>query len=421
MPDDDTYWTRRCAVNSSGFFPATSKTELITALLNYFGWEQRSINGTLYEVWSPSEGSPDEVIVPLDPMRGDFESLSDRAYQSILARYGYRAQQVGEVLETRLVADLTPICWKKETAEVSGIIDWDQGVNLYESARSQLSAAAKSAQKRKKYHGNSRAFIANELLSSTFMGQTDFGSFVITAYVPRNKHLFTSKGAKNRNQATVPEMPLDPKSVVPSEEVLQIFNRSLRAVREGLDSYAKHPSVELFMETVQEGVSFELVRSLADMVSTGATEISIGHTYSEMKTYPDSIIAFVPMEVPVLRKVQNELVRTAEPEYVTLCGEVTLLSKEDGDQTHRVVRINLRKGDPVRKVKVRLTEKQHEIALEAYQRNLQLSVTGKLERDGQTYWLYNVEDVDIRNADNSSNSSGADETIIQHALIELSA
>jgi hypothetical protein len=372
--------------------------EVLTALLNHFGWAQRSFNPGLYAIWSQALDSDDEILVPLDPLKGDFEALVTRATQTILTRYGQRAYQVNEMLRMRQQADLEPICWKKDTAESFGIIDWEAGATLFDSARTQLMSAARSTRQRQSYHGNSGSFIAKQFLENTLMGQTDYGSFVITAYVPRNKDLFLSKAERDR-AAREPAAML-PRGRVSSSEVIETFDRALRSLRGGLDQYQAKPQVEMFGDTVADGVSYELVRSIADMVSTGETEIGIGHTHIETPKDTEKAIVFAPVEVSVLRRVENLLARTAEPRKAVISGQVTLLSKEDDEPEVRLIRINVESGAEARKVKVRLTEAQHELALDAYHNGISLSVEGRLEREGNTYWLYGAENV--RQVDPSS-------------------
>ena len=170
----------------------------------------------------------------------------------------------------------------------------------------------------------------------------------------------------------------------------------------------------MFSETVADGVSYELVRSIADMVSTGETEIGIGTTHSEMAGAVETVIAFEPVEVPVLRRVETLLVRTAEPQRAVISGQVTLLKREDDDPKFRLVGINVESGTDARKVRVRLTAEQHELALHAYHDSTGLSVEGRLEREGNTYWLYDAENVrEVDLAANGDDTAVGDSVAVQ--------
>ena len=101
-----------------------------------------------------------------------------------MRRYGTLAQQVTTTLEMRSRGSLDSTRWKKETALDAGVIAWDQGEALFLAARSQLVASAKSTREPRRYHGNTSAYVAKRFLESSFMGQTDIGSFIVTAYTP---------------------------------------------------------------------------------------------------------------------------------------------------------------------------------------------------------------------------------------------
>jgi len=377
--------------------------EVLTGLLLHFGWCRTAGSDGLYEVWSPDSASDDEVLVPLDTSRGDYYFLLHQAIRAIVARYDQRGQQIFDLLSTRHRADLSPVCWRKDTSEVSGIIPWVQGASLFESARTQLIAAAKSAINPLAYHGNSNSYFAQAFLDSTFMGQTDFGSFVITAYAPRNKALFETKADEVRAEKEPPG--LFPQGVVSSSVVVKTFDRALRSLKAGLDEYRSTPRVELFGETVSDGVSYELVKAIAEVTSTGSLEIGIGRTYSELREKDqNSVITFEPTEAPVLERVQHALAQTAESRQVTIAGFVTLLSKQD-EPGVRLIRIQVQSGAGPGKVKVRLNEEQHETALRAYHDGALFSVKGRLEREGNRFWLYDAQDARILDVSDSDAES----------------
>ena len=84
-----------------------SKIETLTTLLRYFHWAPVSGEPGRYEVWTTS-GSGGEIIVPLDPDRGDYYALVERGMRAILGKYGRIAQEVTSTLEMSEKAFLTP-------------------------------------------------------------------------------------------------------------------------------------------------------------------------------------------------------------------------------------------------------------------------------------------------------------------------
>ncbi|MFC6152044.1 hypothetical protein, partial [Mumia xiangluensis] len=55
---------------------SVSELEVLTALLRHFDWSPTSHVLGAYEVWTERlRDSDDEVLLPLDPSRGDFAAL----------------------------------------------------------------------------------------------------------------------------------------------------------------------------------------------------------------------------------------------------------------------------------------------------------------------------------------------------------
>jgi hypothetical protein len=58
-----------------------------------------------------------------------------------------------------------------------------------------------------------------------------------------------------------------------------------------------------------------------------------------------------------------------------------------------VVRLKVLGGSEAKTLTVRLTEEQFEVATEAIKAERVLSVSGRQEREGRTYWLYDASDL----------------------------
>ena len=96
------------------------------------------------------------------------------------------------------------------------------------------------------------------------------------------------------------------------------------------------------------------------------------------------------------------LAQTDEPVSVTLAGTVTLLSRSPGSRDE-FIRLACHIQDADRKVRVRLTADQYELALKAHADQVPLEVRGTLVKGGRFYWLEGAEGVRL-----SSDSDPAD-------------
>ncbi|MEU8306892.1 hypothetical protein AB0C84_25380 [Actinomadura sp. NPDC048955] len=369
--------------------PPEVETETLTALLRYFDWAPRSKVPGRYEVWSADESDDKELIIPLNPSMGDYNELLIRAHRFVISQYGRAARELSRTLNLRFRAGLNSTQWKKETNLEGGIIGWEEGEDLYEAARAQLVASAKATRERRRYHGNSSAYVAKKFLENSFMGQTEVGSFIITAYTPSNQRFHVSKHSEEIHLIKPREA-----ETLPGSAVTETFERALKAIRVGLEEYKKRPRPELFLETVQEGVSYEFTKALSQITHGGDSEIEIlHHSHSSDRDYKVQV-AFEAVESPILSQVANVFALDPEPQDVTLIGEVTLLSRST-DSSDRVIRLNVADGADVRKARVRLNADQYDVAMEAHRLEANLKISGSLEKEGRLYWLYHPRDLSI--------------------------
>ena len=280
--------------------------------------------------------------------------------------------------------------WSKETALPAGVISWEEGESLYGSARGQLVASAKSSKEKKRYHGNTSAYLARQFIDSTWMGQTDIGSFVITAYTPAQQRFHMSKHSEEVAWIKPREV-----EMITGAEILNTFERALKAVRSILDESEACPETRSFpRRRSKEGVSFEFTRALGNFVSGGESSVQITRRVPGPDEPSVVEVAFRPTEAQIISRAANLFSQDPEPQDVTLMGEVTLLSREISGHD-QLIRLNVESGADIRKARVRLSPEQYELAMDAHRREASLRVSGLLEKEGNLYWLDNPRDVTV--------------------------
>lgn len=358
-------------------------------IMRHLGWQRQSRVEGQFEVWtSPDESH--EAILPLDARAGDFIGLMERLQRVVRESDPWRFDNWLREAAVAAEASLETTQWHKETALPPGLIQWGQGEGLHQHAREQLVASAKATVEKRRYHGNRSSFLANSFLSEAYMGVPEAASYVVTALTPREARFYVSKAALKRADASAGRL-LDPE-VVTGHDILQTYENALTALRHGLDEYAKAPRIEPLLEAVAAGVSFEMTKSLEEIVVGGDTGISI---YRGSRGSASVELEFRSSEAPILGKASSALVVDESPRRVSIIGEVTLLKRETGSQD-RVVRIDVLAGDPhLNKARIRLTAEQYEKAIEAHRSQSALEVSGVIAREGNLYWMYTADSLAV--------------------------
>lgn len=363
------------------------RVDLLRFIAERTGWIRTGgVEGT-FEAWGSRDGQ-DEVLLPLNASAGDFERLVGKAEKRLRSQ---DPSLVARLIEERVMkreAHLLTTQWRKETALPSGLIMWDEGEGMYSRAREQMVAAAKASAERRRYHGNRSAYLAKNFLEDTLMGLPQAGSYVIQALTPANNAYYLSESAEKRARASSRRL-VDPERVS-GKEIIDLLETSLDALRECLNAYARSPRLEPFEESVATGVSYELTKSLSELVADGEIEISFSSDSA-----PPRKIVFTPPEAEVLERATTALAQDTEPTITLVEGEVTLLSREAGG-SDRVIRLDTASaGLSFRRLRVHLSAEQYDIAMQAHREERAVRVHGRIEREGNLHWMYAADSLTL--------------------------
>ncbi|NKQ55380.1 hypothetical protein HFP15_21060 [Amycolatopsis sp. K13G38] len=365
----------------------------LSAALSKFGWRVVGGKDGLYTRWLHGDDRSTRVLVPLDATKPDFDELITDAVTSLAALHIDSARQVLRTLTSRPGDELK---FRKHTDSPIGTIAWDLGQSLIGAATETLSASAKATSDRRPAFRNSNWFIARDFLQSVLMGQTEVGSYVVTAYTPPDREFFERESQKQTSNRRSSE------GIHTGREVIEVMTGALKVTREAIDLYQRSKRVEEFDDAVEHGVSRELTTAIQQLVrGVDAASVSV-----EWSTDFDSLVLpqesartgiteveFTPSDYPILERASIRLADTRDSSTVTVVGSVEVLTRKVG--TVGVVAINVLRGTSARKVRVRLPAEKYELALDAHRRMEAIRVTGRQERSGNYYWLYDAADVEI--------------------------
>ncbi|MQY14240.1 hypothetical protein SRB5_44020 [Streptomyces sp. RB5] len=363
----------------------------VARILERSGWEKFGGQETLYSRWRPRDSHHGRgVLLPENQSMADYRELFVQAISQIWDVGDASVKRIlGRAVTSSPLGD--EVRFHKEAHTISGTIPWPSGEDLYSAARRSMIVAAKSRKSRLPYYGNANSYIARSFLDSVLMGQTDVGSYVVTAYVPPDE-VFTEKMIPAGS--TVPLL-----GSHSGREITKGLMEVLQTTREAVDHFTSTGSSHGFIENVRGGLCYEITQAVRDLVrNSDGAEVSVEMHLAADLFAPPSVdrhtLAFTPADYPILEKAGNMLAATARPQNVTVIGTVTLLNRPTAGSPG-VVRLDVMSGTPAKKMRVRLKVEDYDLAVDAHRDNLALKVSGRQEIEGRYYWLYEPTEVEL--------------------------
>ncbi|MFF9508110.1 hypothetical protein ACF1BU_19580 [Streptomyces sp. NPDC014724] len=360
-------------------------------LLEITGWEKFGGQESVYSRWRPA--GRERAASLLLPQNDNLADYSELLAQAVAQAWKLGSARLRALMEKAAAAHVLgdEMKFHKEARTFQGTIQWLAGEDLHAAARKSMAVAAKSRKSRLAYYGNSNAHLARSFLESVLMGQTEVGSYVVTAYVPP-REVFTEKK-------------LHPGDTLPStgthtgRDITRGLVDVLQATREVVDHFSNTGSSAGFLDSVDRGFCFEITQAVRDLVrdSDGAEvgiEMNVAADLFSDARVESHKMEFSPADYPILETAGNVLAATTRPRRVTVVGAVTLLERPQFGRPG-LIRINVLSGTTAKKMRVRLKAEDYDLAMDAHRDNMAIRVTGRQEIEGRYYWLYDPERIDL--------------------------
>ena len=364
--------------------------ERLVVLLSGCGWE---IAGRRAGAYVRLRGGVDadshsaSVIVPLNRSASDYGLLMKAAVETVSSLSPETWRRSIEPLLGLTAADAFD--FRKETSAPRGLIAWNDGSELIDSARRTLIAGAKAHRGPSRHFSNRHGQFAGRYLDQVFMGQSEVGSYIVTAFAPTE----ASVPIRGTPEGT---LGLDGVDTVRSRDVTLSVVGALEAASEAVDHYRSSGSMAGFSEQVARGVSYELVTALRD-IANGADQSGItvklaptgqpqpGEPPLESETH---CFEFSGGDTGVLERAANQLSAPDKAERLVVEGRVHLLTKKEagGPGVFGV-------DDGRHRYRVRLDserQQQYHEAVMAHDEDRSITVEGDLSREGSLRWLYSA-------------------------------
>jgi hypothetical protein len=370
------------------FLSGHTTPDRLAALLNRLGWHQYGGQAGQYSRWV----APDEskLIVPLNPATGDYRELLQQAL--------YRLASVvprEDILFRALNADLRQddeIKFSKDVATIAGAVSWPVGKGIVTAAEEALLAAAKTRLSRRAYYGSANGRFAHRFLEACMMGQTEIGSYVVTAFAPANESF--------PERETLPGRPALPEIASYSgRDISRALSDSLGATREAVAHYKSSSSLAGFEESVPKGVNREMAVAVRKLVaSSDGAQVSIQWS-SAVPLSPDmppqvSTFEFDGSDGPVLDQAITRLATMTPVEYVRVVGWVSVVARPKRG-ARGLIRLKVVAGSSAGTLRIPLTQEQFEIASQAIAQERGLMISGRQEKESGTTYLYDAEGIEM--------------------------
>ena len=350
------------------------------------GWHEIGTRPELFRVLE-SPNSETDVSIPVNRGFRDYVTRLNEALVGVEEHFGERARPFMVQL---LVGPMDELFFTEEAQTIQGSIAWRLGEHLHDTAREAFRAAAKSSEEHLPHFGTRGAGLARQYIDGVRMGQTERGSYIVTALVPIGK----------QEDPTMQSLPGF--EDIPAfgdyfyRNITANLMQASEAAVEAAEAFNETTSFEPFVEAVDYGVSSELVQALAKLAKGGhAGEISA--QWSPWTREPENTprtVEITPDHVSALTAAAVRFKEPASVTKVTVRGIVTGLDRPRFGQAG-VSRLDVLSGTSARRLRIRLSRDQYDAAIEAHRAGDVLQVTGEQSRAGNLFWLYNVRDIQV--------------------------
>ena len=377
----------------------------VAALLTRLGWEQYGGQRGLYSRWRLG-GNGIRLILPLDRDTADFQDLLTQAIFK-LATQTSREDLLTRALSQNLRAD-DLIRFSKDVSTVAGAVPWPIGREIVGAAEEALLAAAKTRLSRRPYYGNANGFFAHRFLNECMMGQTEIGSYVVTAFAPAEEQF--------PERETPPDKPTLPDVASYSgRDISHALMEALSAIGEAVEHYESTESLAGFEDAVPRGISREMTVAVHRLVkdSDGAEVkvewTTIGESAIVSNAPEMSAIEFSGGSVVALERAARKLETMAPVEYVRAAGWVSLIARPKRGE-RGLIRLKTVRGTTARTLKIPLTEEQFELAASAITQQKGLIISGRQETERRTTYLYDARDLQLFDLEPAARPTNPDQS-----------
>lgn len=375
--------------------------DLASHYLRSKGWTRTRHEPDRFSVWRRAEPAG-EVLVPLNRAFDDFaqriaELLSD------LQRIEERSEF--EILRDINAAGSDIFRFRNQPfTPLAGTIQLEAGVRFVAAVRDMLLSGATSERDPNRGATAGRwTDEVSEFMRQALLGQTEIGSFVVTAQVPIQAPL----GPDLFPDEVPPRMePFERRAGIRMMSILaHAQSAAVRALEvdtlDGFRGLARGPSLQMMAALVDA----------QEVTPTAPLEVSAAWAPSRplLGERPAPVVRFEPELIDPIRRVVIAA-RDVEPiPGANLVGPVQYLERTPQQPLIGDLAITTTIGGRTRKVYFSLEQPLYNEVIEAFQREWLIGVTGELDKAGKFWVLRNVRELRIFKREDASDETRQEE------------
>ncbi len=329
-----------------------------------FNWEL--INSQFRDSFVYENATFDEQIII--PNNTNFDDYDFRIGDAIIILGKYQNRNPIEILNDLILppSDVVRLRVNGEQSR-NGTISFDDGLNLLQSGKKMLYATIMDLVKPQKFHKKLGDKQIDEFMKKCLLGQTERGSFVANIVCPI-KGQFTLSDNRLMEQI--------------GRKTTEALVKSLNHISESINKN----DIDGIMNPSQgkPQISLNFFEALGDIrPSEKSDKVEIGVTWSPLEKprfeFPSQIL-LNDYQFEYVEEIIEKLSPEEKPKIERFVGRVDALEgdiNEEGKIMGDVI-LMIFEYDQLIRARVFLDNQDHEIAVEAYWKNKQISIEGKL-------------------------------------------
>jgi hypothetical protein len=354
----------------------------IERLLTNIGWTQRGGVPGVSRQWIYERGvSAHSVVVPLDTEFEDYALRLRELFRRVSEVYPRQLETI--LLEVELPGS-DQLTNRKDSPSIAGSVGWKAGENQIVGFRKTLTACAKATEERQRQFGRSHRRVAQDFMAQLRMGQTRVGSFVITALSPVGPLPTTNRGGVYDAQLVG----------VTGRQVVETLVTSLDTLRLATDEYLTSGHDSVFDETIDLGVSVDLLKGLRENLGTAEaveTAVNWNREVARKNKGISTEVVFEARHRQGLSVAQSRLQVVTASQKVNVLGTVVSLDRDTPGEPG-VITVRVLDGAEANTIRISLDREYNE-AVESHKSGDILRITGTLGRSRTQPWITQLDEL----------------------------